>query len=691
MNAQQTIAAVVDNNISGSNVKQYYFFDCDKTDCQVLFKEISEGGTVVPIEEPADLLVTEVSDSGVASAEESVIPEIITEVIEVEDSVVVEVTDQIETTDTVAPITTYSFQSVRINEIVSAAETGEKEWVELYNPTTESIDLQEWTIEEGSNTKTILTGQIEAKGYLVFETKNLNNSGDLVLLKDATGKVIDQVVYGDWDDGDKTDNWLASDKGESLSLYEGEYVVNPQITKGEINLYDRLEPVVETQTETIVQTEVEVNPQPVETVDPEVVEAPGAATTEISVSTIPYQYSDAIRISEYLPAPAANSEEWIELYNSGSIDVDLRGWSIDDAEGGSSPYIIPESLIIKSQSYLVLPQSTTKVQLNNSSDEVRLIDPDQKVIDAVSYAATHSDISWSKIDTNWVETELLTPELVNAAVVVDPLAISSVVEESETESEDQVFKGMEVIEAAALDLRTQVMVEAAVTVLPGTFSKNVIYVQDETGGIQVYFDAATWPQLALGQEVVIAGTISQSLGEKRILIKNATDVFVKDTTRAILPFKINTGMLSPALVGSLVELESTLFEKDGSTWFMTDAQGGVKVYLKKGTQISSTLFNVNDKLKITGVLVQNSGEFMIQPRNEQDIVNLSLIESGGAGASIEKQETIPPGSTQKNVLVGLGVGAGVLGTINVFLALKKYIPKRKIRGYWYRLKTSLQS
>ena len=180
------------------------------------------------------------------------------------------------------------------------------------------------------------------------------------------------------------------------------------------------------------------------------------------------------------------------------------------------------------------------------------------------------------------------------------------------------------------------------------------------------------------------------MGEKRILIKNATDVFVKETTRAVLPFKINTEMLSPTLVGSLVELEATLFKKDGSTWFMTDSVGGVKVYLKKGSQIPSTLFNVNDKLKITGVLVQNNGEFMIQPRNDQDIVNLSLTEDGGAGASIETQETIPPGSTQKNVLVGLGVGAGVLGAINLFLALKKYLPKRKIRGYWYRLKTSLQ-
>ena len=705
MNTQLAVASAVENNISGSEVKQYYFFDCGVSDCQVLFREISTGGSVVSdsaennltpeieILNPSTITVPGEpvqDDSGVIADSEVVedagLDSAITSNEEIVDSEEVQILNQVQDDNK-----EYTTQSIRINEVVSAAETGEKEWVELYNTTLESVDLQDWTIEEGGGTKTILSGVIESHGYLVFETKNLNNSGDLILLKDPTGKVIDQVVYGAWNDGDPVDNFPATAKGESLSLYEGEYVANPHITKGQANIFERIEIVDEPQTETTTETEVVVTPPPTVTETTELAETAGAATATADDSTVPYQYSNDVLINEFLPAPATGSTEWIELYNAGSVDVDLRGWTIDDAIGGSAPYVISESLIIKAKEYLVFPESETKIQLNNTSDDVRLLDPDQKLIDSVSYTKTQSNVSWSKVDDLWVETAGLTQGLANAEVLTETLEISSAVEEAETQTYDPAFKKIGISEATSLDLRTQVMIEASVTVVPGTFSKNVIYVQDETGGIQVYFSTVNWPQLDLGRDLMITGTISQSAGEKRILIKNATDIFVKETTSEVLPFKINTGMISPALVGSLVELEATLFEKDGSTWFMTDPEGGVKAYLKQGSQISSSLFSANDKLKITGVLVQNNGEFMIQPRKEQDIVNLSLAELDEAGTSVSPEENIVAGTTQKNVLVGLGVGATVLGAINLFLAVKKYLPKRKIRGYWYRLKTSLQS
>ncbi len=661
MNIPLVSASIVDNSIAATTVQQFYFFDCEDMDCRMWLEE----------------MITSDSLNGQNSS--ASISEIITETVNEEPSAI----DVSAGNTAVVNLVPAVFHSVRINEIVSAVETGEKEWVELYNNSTGVINLKDWFIEEGGGTKTILAGEIEAAGYLVFETKNLNNSGDIIYLKDSTGQIIDQVVYGDWNDGSPVDNFLASGKGESLSLINDSYVINPNITKGAINRYEQLTVVSDPVNEANVIVEKQTTSLPPDIVETEIAVDAGAALPITLDPPIPYQFSDDILINEFLPAPD-NSEEWIELYNQGEVDVDLRGWSIDDAVGGSAPYIIAESLVIKSKGYLVLSQSQTKVQLNNSSDEVRLLDPEQRVIDSVSYVGSHVNTSWSKIDTSWRETELISPGVANAERLINE--IQTMVVSTETEENNASYKSVTVSEICALDLRTQIKVEAAVTVLPGTFSKNTIYVQDETGGVQVYFESATWPELALGREVIVTGTVSQSLGERRIVIKNDADIFVKQSLALIAPFKINSSLLSPVLVGNLVELEATLFEKDGNTLFMTDDGGGMKVYLKKGAQISSSLFEVNDKLKIVGVLVLNNGEYLLQPRAEADIVKIDSQVPVELSNGEALSAGIVSSDNSGDIFKLLGVATIVLAVINVGLLMLKRVNKRKLKSLWYRFR-----
>ncbi len=45
---------------------------------------------------------------------------------------------------------------VFLNEVVSSPESGSSEWVELFNNTASPINLQDWTLEDGSGAKTIL-------------------------------------------------------------------------------------------------------------------------------------------------------------------------------------------------------------------------------------------------------------------------------------------------------------------------------------------------------------------------------------------------------------------------------------------------------------------------------------------------------------------------------------------------------
>ena len=78
-------------------------------------------------------------------------------------------------------------------------------------------------------------------------------------------------------------------------------------------------------------------------------------------------------------------DEFIELYNKGPRDVYLRGWWLDDGENeGSKPYDLP-GVTIQAGGYAVFFRTKSRIALNDSGDVVRLMDPDGRLIDQISY------------------------------------------------------------------------------------------------------------------------------------------------------------------------------------------------------------------------------------------------------------------------------------------------------------------
>ncbi|NQT72992.1 MAG: lamin tail domain-containing protein [Chloroflexi bacterium] len=114
---------------------------------------------------------------------------------------------------------------VKINEFV--ADTGtvqQTEWIELYNPGSQDIDLSGWTIEDGTNKPSSLEGRTIVAGDYLLLLKgsgfsfSLNNSGDTIILNNG-GVVIDSVAYGSWDDGNTADNAPKPGKDKSAGRY----------------------------------------------------------------------------------------------------------------------------------------------------------------------------------------------------------------------------------------------------------------------------------------------------------------------------------------------------------------------------------------------------------------------------------------------------------------------------------------
>ena len=84
-----------------------------------------------------------------------------------------------------------------------------EEWVELYNPTSESIDISGWTLSTiGGETVTVSIPEgtmVDANGYYVFRRGSqwLDNNAEAVILRDAEGDEVDRTPARS--DGDNDD------------------------------------------------------------------------------------------------------------------------------------------------------------------------------------------------------------------------------------------------------------------------------------------------------------------------------------------------------------------------------------------------------------------------------------------------------------------------------------------------------
>lgn len=117
-----------------------------------------------------------------------------------------------------SPLSSFStstlWMQIKINEFLPNPDSGD-EWIELYNPTTTSLDLVDGLLCDNRETNCIITatsGTIPAQGWTTFflNGSHLNNDGDSVILKNPDGVMVDQVNYG-------TNTLIAPEKGLAVA------------------------------------------------------------------------------------------------------------------------------------------------------------------------------------------------------------------------------------------------------------------------------------------------------------------------------------------------------------------------------------------------------------------------------------------------------------------------------------------
>jgi len=231
-----------------------------------------------------------------------------------------------------------------INEIIPRP-LGGKEWVELYNPGANSLNVSGWSLRDAKGWRGVWEKrEIPAQSFVIVEFSNkLNNHGDVVTLFDHKSREIDSYRYGKSLVGQ---SWARIPDGCSWS---GHLQTAP--SKGA------------------------ANPKPV-------------------------------KINEIMPKPQAG-KEWVELYNFGPCNIDITGWVLQDAAGFKGYLVTSASSSSTSSSHMLLAEEHAVFEfsnrLNNGGDTLTLLDRDGRHVDSYTYTFSLEGKTWARTPDggNW--------------------------------------------------------------------------------------------------------------------------------------------------------------------------------------------------------------------------------------------------------------------------------------------------
>lgn len=367
---------------------------------------------------------------------------------------------------------------VLISEIQTTGVGGltDQEFVEIFNPTSETVDLTNWKLQYSSSTGTSWSNKVTLSGLLysggtilmsstnyltedsdfsftpgfkmeaghVRLTKPINNSSSIEVV-DLLGwgtaahpelnpaeyapagssmerKVDADNIYIDTDNNKEDFEIIPSPNPESESIdpiIQTEPTANENETIPEPNDNSQSSSSDNTAAEsTNDQTDDSIAPQDISDHDNVF------SANEIVTTSTNDNYPDII-ISELLPNPGTpltdEADEFIELYNPNNFAVSLSDFVIQTGNNYSYSYTISPQ-IINPNSHIVLYSRDTNLVLANSSGKARILNPNgDLVFETESYSDAKDNESWVYIDEKWAWSNQPTPGYINKPLLAIPI------------------------------------------------------------------------------------------------------------------------------------------------------------------------------------------------------------------------------------------------------------------------------
>jgi DNA/RNA endonuclease YhcR with UshA esterase domain len=583
------------------------------------------------------------------------------------------------TTVTVDLVTPSSPQgTLQIHEIYPHPATGESEWVELQNTSNNPVTTNGWSLLDASGAATLLPdGLVNAGSFLVIENPKgkLNNDGDSVILKNASGSVIDSILYN-------SDLGGVPNIGESLVRENANTLtLTTTPTKNSSNILTP-RPIISSSTSTVstTVTETPVEPVATNTENTVITQTPVATTNDQQGQNQPAPIIKTLRLSEIYPNTGGNdlTDEFIEIENTGDQAVSLNGWSLTDASG--TKFSFANESMIGAHSFKVFLHPETKIMLNNTGDTITLTAPDGSVSDSQTYAQTKSALSYARSGDLWNWTTTRTPNEPNVVSGnSDPIPTTTPNTTTESSNSSPTTQSIGANTSSVLTIDevkhladgARVKVHGVVTALPNTFNSQTMYIQDETGGIQLFKSDCLFPALVEGQSITATGVLSHVNGEARIKITNQKSLIAGSVGETITPTSDTSS------VGSLLTIAGVVVSRSGNRLALNVDGETLKVDLPKS---NTKTYVKGSNIQVSGILATTKSGNVLKARTEKDIMVLpkekteQITSPAVAVGSVEQNQTLA------FVLVGLASLAflGLKFRPNLYALMQSYGRKQPL-------------
>ncbi len=449
----------------------------------------------------------------------------------------------------------------------------EKEFVEIINKGTVAVDLTGWKLEDATSS-VFLDGEKIAGGALLA----LDRSKTHIALNNSGGETV--TLRGPAGDVKETVNYDRAPEAQSYHKIGDVWSWTEDVSQGLPNV-----PFVNTPPEAVMivsQTVVRVG----ETLEADASDSSDADddaltyewqmggetfdgvvaeifldeagmiditltvsdpfgdsdTAQETVEVIGYDLSRDILLSEILPDPEeSDAVEWVEIYNGGKDDVDLYGWSVTDK---TTTYRFESEQILKSRSYLLIEREESGIALNNTGEEIFVVDPEETIVNGVKVPKAIEGQSFArKMGTqNWSWTTTLTPGKENIITLEQE-------EEEETKEQEKAtqkktatepvtstpktvsattptYQPVTIAQVQTLSKGEYVTVSGTVSAAPGERGVQKMFISDGESELQIYSHKKLFPDVRNGDSVKVSGRVSVASGENRVNISAASDIVV---------------------------------------------------------------------------------------------------------------------------------------------------------------------
>lgn len=296
---------------------------------------------------------------------------------------------------------------ILLNEVYSRGINGNLDWIEVYNSSTNEIDITGFKVydnggQAGSKPKKEFpSGSIvPANGFLVIIVDDedasgfgISSGGETIWLENSSGEVIDEIAvpaldvtqsYGRYTDG--SNNW------QTLNF----------VTRGSAN----------------------------------------------SNASNP----SAIVMNEVYSRGTTEFPDWIEIYNTSESEVDISGYKIYDSGGfsGSKPKMVFASgttipalgfYVIEVDNAATANPEGSSFGLGSGGESVWLENATGSIIDFVDFPALETNQSFGRIADgahNWKILETITPNSANVEAAPSPILMNEIYSRGTAEDPDWI-------------------------------------------------------------------------------------------------------------------------------------------------------------------------------------------------------------------------------------------------------------